>query len=124
MASEELITIATVSTSDGSKRQFRVKKRPSARELTLLFALCEHVGRTISMDDICHRLKASPNAIRIAATRLRDKLSDDWLIMSEPNKGMMIIYQGTRMAKSSRTRITFDEDAIRRRRMVKSVSVL
>lgn len=112
---EVLLSIATVSTPDGTSRDLKVKKRPSARELTLLFALCEHVSRTISMDDICHRLKASPTAIRVAATRLRKKLCSDWAIMSDPNQGMRIIYTSTDLAEASRTHISFDREAIKRR---------
>ena len=104
----KLLVVGTVRTPEGHTRPIRVIQKPTPRELTLLFALGEHVSRPISIDDICHRLKASPNAIRIAATRLRAKLSDDWAIMTDPNVGMRLVYVQSDLADATRTYVDFD----------------
>jgi uncharacterized membrane protein len=108
--SEKLIKIAVVSTNTGISFPIMAYRRPSPRELTLLYALCEHVSKTISMNDLCYRLKTSENSVRIAATRLRKKLSDDWAIKGDSGRksdnrrgGLRILYIGSPLAEADRT---------------------
>lgn len=103
-----LVRIGVVSTPDGKNRVILAKVLPSPRELSVLYALSEHIGHVISMNDMCHRLKVTPNTIRIAACRLRQKLVQEWVIRSERNHGLSLIYIGGSLAKAKETTLTFD----------------
>lgn len=116
MSDTEYFTVAEVVTPDGYKRSVRCRTRPANQEFNLLFVLCEHTNRILSIDDICRRLKRTPNAIAILACRLRKKLFDDWAIETVKNQGMRIMYIGGELADAPKTKLVIDFDAIQRRR--------
>ncbi len=105
-------TVATVSAGAFS-REVQCSRRPSPKEINLLYVLCEHVNRIFEMDDICHRLKTTPNAVKILATRLRKKLSDEWAIDNVPNKGYRLLYFGGRLADATVTKTIMHTETMR-----------
>ena len=108
VADEQYFTIAVVNLSNGQQRPVRVWKMPSGSQMNLLFILCEHVGYNITLDDICHRMKISINALRIYATRLRKLISPEWVISATNNKGMRILYNGPEFTDTEKTRLIID----------------
>lgn len=112
----EYRVVATVS-AEGVSRDVRCRGRPNPQEINLLFALGEHVSRVISLDDLCHRMKVSVNALRQHATGLRKKLDHDWSIESISNRGMRLCYLGSQLAEADVTTVKVDPEAVRRRRV-------
>lgn len=111
-SSQYPLVVAVVSAGSVS-REIRFSRRPTPKEVNLLYVLCEHVNRVIEMDDICHRLKATTNAVRILATRLRKKLSDDWTIDAMPNRGYRLLYFGGRLNDAASTTTVINKDALK-----------
>jgi hypothetical protein len=68
-----------------------LKSPLSKYEYNLLFAVGEGAGCFISWDDLCFRLNSSLNSVRVAATKLRKKLQDEWSLQSKNNKGLRIV---------------------------------
>lgn len=113
MAEPLYITVITVSTDGGVERPLLCKSYPSRQEVRLLYVLGEHVSRTLAMDDICYRLDASVNAVRIAATKLRRRLHHDWAVQSINSVGMRLCYIGSDLADADRTYASINTEAFR-----------
>ena len=118
LSEEEYRPIARVRTVDEKPhvQKLSCSKAPTPQELNLLYVLCEHVSKTISIDDICHRMKLNSTAVRVLACRLRKKLSEDWTIQSVNNAGMRILYVGTELFDAQKTRLDIDFTAVARKR--------
>lgn len=113
-ALNELIHVAEVRTPDGVSRQVCCASRPTQQEVNLLFVLCEHTSRVISMDDICHRMGLSVNAVRVTATKLRKRLEEHWTIQSVQHRGMRLVYIDDGMCAAPRTFIELDPSVLGR----------
>lgn len=100
--------IAEVSTANGFRRKVRCTINPTPREANLLFALCEHACRPISLDDLCYRLKWGKPSVTYVACMLRKKLTDEWAILSTPRVGMRIVYMPDELVGAERTHIKLD----------------
>ncbi|MDE2426261.1 MAG: helix-turn-helix domain-containing protein [Elusimicrobia bacterium] len=112
---EVFLAVAVVSVLEGTEsRPILCRTRPSPAEINMLYVLAEHVSRVISMDDICHRLKMSPPAVKMTVSRLRKKLHYDWTIQAINNQGMRLCYVGSPLADADETCIRFDSAVMRR----------
>ena len=119
---ERWFIIAHVSTPDGEKHAIHCKRVPPPQEINLLYILCEHVNRIINVDDVCHRMKISNNAMRILMCRLRKKLHYDWIISPITNKGVRLVFIGGAYSEADRTYITIRPNlqSVKRRHRVYS----
>ena len=116
MDDDGYFVVATVD-AGGEQRSIMCNKRPSAQEINLLYTLGEHVSRIMSVDDVCHRMKISVNAMRIIACKLRKKLHYDWTVDAVSNKGLRLCYIGSPLSEADRTVVEFDPAAIKRTRV-------
>lgn len=108
-----LVVAATVQKERGTAFPIYSRGQLPPQDANLLFVLCEHVGRVLSMDDICHRMKLTEPQVRVAATSLRKRLSDEWTVQSVSNKGMRILYVGGELAEADRTYMQISEQTAR-----------
>jgi hypothetical protein len=75
-----------------NKRAVGFYCRPSPQELNFIFVVAEALGTEVHWDDLCYRLKASVNAIRLLATKLRKKLAGEWVVDVVNNRGVRLLY--------------------------------
>lgn len=88
-----MVVVATVRAGE-TRREVQCVMRPSPQQINLLYVLSEWVGRTFTVDDICHRMKISVSSLRYHACRLRQKLDENWTVECETNIGYRLLYIG------------------------------
>lgn len=100
-------TYAYVVTPEGERIPVTALRRPGIAEMRLLYVLCEHVCRILDIDEVCDRLEMSENAVRVTATRLRQKLHPDWVIENGivSRRGIRIIYAVHPISKMPKTKL-------------------
>ncbi len=101
------IIIARVGT-DQFKREVCCHRKPTPQQINLLYVLSEHVGRIISIDDICHRMKMKVSTVRFHACRLRQKLDDKWTVDAVTNRGYRLVYIGDELSEAESTRLELE----------------
>ena len=117
MVDGDYFAVAMVTTPGGARRVIKCSKRPTPREINLLYTLGEHVSRVMTVDDVCSRMRITVAVMRLTACRLRKKLHYDWSIDSVPNKGIRLSYLGSALSEAPITRVTIDREAVRRTRV-------
>jgi len=73
-------------------RQIACYRPPTPRETNLLFVLAEAHGAEVPYNDLCSRLNKSQTSVQVSATKLREKLVEDWVVHSVSGVGLQLLY--------------------------------
>jgi hypothetical protein len=110
-----MLVVATVRVGK-LQRQVMCTEKPTPKQTNLLFALSEHVGYIVSVDDLCHRLKIRPPVLAFHACMLRKKLALEWVLDAVSNVGYRLLYVGTPLLTAKNVVVHIPEEFRIRRR--------